>query len=260
MSSREPGAHRESGWALVVRWRGIALAAVAIVVTLWLAATGQLILYIHPRYVVFTAIMGVIALALVVASFAVRHGHSHDDAPTRGQKVATIAGAVVTIVLAVAMIVVPPATLSSATAIQRDVGSASATGTGQTVAGVSSASAAAFAKFTVSDWSSLLRQTSDPAFYTGKPADVVGFVTSDSTDPANLFYLTRFVITCCAVDAQPIGVPVYLPDWKQKYPQNTWLRLTGSFVSDPSTKSSEQIALEPAKVAKIAKPKQPYLF
>lgn len=243
-----------------MRWRGLGLAAVAIVVTLWLAATGQLILYIHPRYVVFTAIMGVIALALLVASFAVRHGHSHDETPTRGQKIATVVGAAVSITLAVAMIVVPPATLSSATAIQRDVGAASAAGTSQTVAGVSSASAAAFAKFTVSDWSSLLRQTSDPAFYTGKPADVVGFVTSDSTDPANLFYLTRFVITCCAVDAQPIGVPVYLPDWKQKYPQNTWLKLTGTFVSDPSTKSSEQIALVPASARKTPKPKQPYLF
>ncbi len=243
-----------------MRWRGIALAAVAVVLTMWLAATGQLILYIHPRYVVFTAIMGGIALVMVVASFAVRHGHSHDETPTRAQKITTVAGAVVALVLAAAMIVVPPATLSSATAIQRDVGAASAGGTGQTVAGVSSASAAAFRKFTVSDWSSLLRQTSDPAFYAGKPAEVLGFVTTDRTDPANLFYLTRFVITCCAVDAQPIGVPVYLPGWEQKYPQNTWLSVRGDFASDPSTASSEQIALIPAKVAKTVGPKQPYLF
>jgi len=260
MSSPEPRKERELIWALVVRWRGIALAAVAVVVTLWLAVSGQLILYIHPRYVVFTSIMGAIALVFIVASFVVRHGHSHDEAPTRTQKVTTVVGAIVTLVLAVAMIVVPPATLSSATAIQRDVGSVSAVGTGQSVAGASSASAASFAKFSVSDWSALLRQSSDPAFYAGKPADVLGFVTSDSTDPENLFYVTRFVITCCAVDAQPIGVPVYLPEWKQTYPQNTWLRITGAFASDPSTASPEQIALIPAKVVKTGKPKQPYLF
>jgi putative membrane protein len=238
----------------------MALVAVAIVVTLWLAVTNQLILYIHPRYVVFTAIMAVIALALLTASLVVRHGHDHDEVPTRTQKVVTVVGAVLTLLLAAAMIIVPPATLSSATAIQRDINSPTIGAASQTVAGTSSASNATFAKFTVVDWSSLLRQTSDPAFYAGKPADITGFVTADSNDPANLFFVTRFVITCCAVDAQPVGVPVYLPDWKQKFSADKWLHITGGFAADPSTKSSEQIALVPSAVTVIAKPSQPYLF
>jgi putative membrane protein len=251
---------RDTVWARIVRWRGIALASVAVVVTLWLALTNQLILYINPRYVVFTAIMAVVALGLLVASFVVRHGHSHDDAPTRSQKVGTVVGAALTLLLAAAMIIVPPATLSSATAIQRDVNSPTVGASTQTVSGTSSASNATFAGFTVVDWTSLLRQTSDPSFYAGKPADVVGFVTSDSDDPANLFFVTRFVITCCAVDAQPVGVPVYLPNWKQKFAQDKWVKVTGGFAADPSTKSSERIALVPSKVAVIAKPSQPYLF
>jgi putative membrane protein len=205
--------------------------------------------------------MATLALLLLGASFVVRAAHSHDDDPPgRTQKVVTVVGGALTLVLALGMLVVPPATLSSATAIQRDVSSTTIGANTQTLSSASSASKATYAKFTVLDWSSLLRQTSDPGFYTGKPADVVGFVTPDSDDPANLFYLTRFVITCCAVDAQPTAVPVYLPGWKSKFTANDWLRVSGAFVSDPSTKSSAQIALVPSKVAAVAKPSQPYLF
>jgi putative membrane protein len=57
----------------VQRWRGVALMSVVVVATIWLAVSGQLILYIHPRYVVFTVIMAVVALVFVAAS-AERNG------------------------------------------------------------------------------------------------------------------------------------------------------------------------------------------
>lgn len=244
-----------------MRWRGVALIAVALVATIWLGVTGQLILYINPRYLVFTLIMAGIALVLLGASFVVRAAHAHeDDPPGRTQKVTTVVGGVLALGLAVGMIVVPPATLSSATALQRDVSAGSIGTDTQSLASAASASEATYEKFTVADWSSLLRQTSDPGFYAGKPATLLGFVTPDSDDPANLFYLTRFVITCCAVDAQPTAVPVYLPNWKAKYPANTWLQLSGGFVPDPSDKSATAIVLVPSKVAAVPRPTQPYLY
>jgi uncharacterized repeat protein (TIGR03943 family) len=249
---------RDRVWVALQHWRGLVLAAVALVVTLWLALTNQLILYINPRYIVFTVIMAALALVLVVASFA-RRPHSHDEPPTRMQKVLTVAAGVLTLAIASLMIVVPPATLSSATAIQRDINSPTVGGQNQT-APASSASAAAYARFTVLDWSSLLRQTTDASFYQGKTANVIGFVTPDTDDPSNVFFVSRFVITCCAVDAQPIGVPVYLPDWKQKYSPDSWVRVAGGFTADPSRKSSQQIALIPTRVAIVSKPSQPYLF
>ena len=42
---------------LLDRWQGVLLTLVVGVATLWLAATGQLVLYIHPRYDVFTVVM-----------------------------------------------------------------------------------------------------------------------------------------------------------------------------------------------------------
>jgi putative membrane protein len=251
----------DQAWAAILRWRGVALIAVALVVTLWLGVTGQLILYINPRYIVFTLVMAVLALGLLIASFIARAAHSHDDdAPSRVQKVTTIVGGTVAVVLAIGMVVVPPAVLSSATAIQRDVGASTVTVSDSNVSTKSSASNSAYAKFSVLDWSSLLRQSSDASFYAGKPANVIGFVTPDSDDPANLFYLTRFVITCCAVDAQPVAVPVYSPGWKSHFAANAWVSVQGGFVANPSTNSQAQIALVPSHMAVVAKPSQPYLF
>lgn len=187
--------------------------------------------------------------------------HSHEDAPpSRAQKATIIIGGAITLVLAVGMVVVPPATLSSATAIQRDVSASTVVSSSQAVSSSSSAADSTYANFSVLDWSTLLRQTSSPAFYAGKPAKVIGFVTPDADDPANLFYLTRFVITCCAVDAQPVAVPVYLPNWKSRFAADAWVSVAGGFAADPGTKSSAQITLVPTAVRVVPKPTQPYLF
>jgi len=245
----------------VQRWRGVALMSVVVVATIWLAATGQLILYIHPRYVVFTVIMAVVALVFVAASAFLREPHDHDDPPSRRQNVVSGAAAVLSLVIAVGIIVVPPATLSSATLEQRAINDGGFTSDqGQTVAAASSTSDAAFATFTVLDWSSLLRQTSELSFFSGKPVDVVGFVSADPDDPDNMFYVSRFMITCCAVDAQPVGVAVYAPDWSDDVAVDQWVRVTGGFATNPSSTSEQSIALIPDSVEVVEQPGEPYLY
>jgi uncharacterized repeat protein (TIGR03943 family) len=247
-------------WPNLQRWRGIVLVAAAIVATLWLAINNQLILYIHPRYIIFTVIMAVIALGLVVASFVLKAQHDHDEPLSRSQRIISGAAVVIAIAIAGAMIVIPPATLTSATVSQRDINSSGVGEEVQSVADAENASEGAFATFTVLDWASLLRQTSDTAFYADKPVDVTGFITEDADDPDNVFYVSRFVITCCAVDAQPVGVPVYMPGWRDEMALDDWVQLTGQFVANPSTSSAQQIALAPESVTPVGEPSEPYLF
>jgi len=245
----------------VQRWRGVALMSVVVVATIWLAVTGQLILYIHPRYVVFTVIMAVVALVFVAASAFLREPHDHDAPPTRRQNAVSGAAAVLSLVIAVGIIVVPPATLTSATLEQRAINDGGFTGDQtQSVAAVASTADEAFAKFTVLDWSSLLRQTSELSVFAGKPVDVVGFVSADPDDPENMFFVSRFVITCCAVDAQPVGVAVYAPDWADDYAADQWVRVTGGFDTNPSSASAQPIALVPDSVAVVEQPGEPYLY
>lgn len=269
-----------------------------LVATLWLAWSNQLVLYIHPRYIVFTVAMSVIALALIVASIVTKrpeghepaheHEHEHDSNPANFPPRATTAiartpsrprrrparalasdripallalgGFALSAVFALTLVVVPPATLTSATADQRDMNS---TGVGADVQSVDDAALAtdsAVSQFTVLDWASLLSQTSDARFYGGKTADVVGFITADTEDPENLFYVSRFIVTCCAVDAQPVGVPVYLPQWEDSFAADQWVRVTGEFSVNPSRLSTQAVALSDARVTVTEVPDEPYLF
>jgi putative membrane protein len=246
-------------WRSLRRWQGIVLCVAALVSTVWLAITGQLILYIHPRYVVFTVIMATLGL---VGSFvsAPDHDHDHDEPPRRAQRPLSIGATVLTLVVAAGLVIVPPATLTTATADQRVINSTQVSAGTKTVESAASAPAGAFAKFTVLDWSSLLRQTTDAGFYRDKTANVVGFITKDGGDPNNVFYVSRFVITCCAVDAQPVGVPVYLPHWQSGLKPDEWVRVIGTFDTNPSTTSQQSIALVPTSTTTVDQPSEPYLY
>lgn len=263
------------------------------VATVWLAVTGRLALYIHPRYDVFTTVMAGVAIALCVGAIAAAvhrarrrarvptaslplghdghaghdddgsaHDHGDDLGTTRIGRMLGVTAVVVSGALAVTMIALPPATLSSATAIQRDINSESSAFDLEADAAAfdaaTGASADAFAAFTVREWSGILRQTADPTFYAGKPVDIVGFITPHPDDP-ELFFVSRFVISCCAVDAQPYGVPVLLPSWDDELVTDDWVRVTGGFVSAPASHGAA-IVLDPVEVTIVDEPAQPYLF
>lgn len=281
-------------WSELTRLRGVLLVLVVSVLTVWLASTGQLALYIHPRYDLFTIAMASIAIVACVAALASAlmrrraeaaraardeherlrlpllaaehdHDHAHDAAAALDSRFARIAGVLAILVsasLAIAMIVLPPATLSSATAIQRDItsqsGSLDPEADAAAVAEAASAPDELFAGFTVRDWATLLRQTSDPAFYEGKPVDVIGFITAIPDEP-DAFYVSRFSITCCAVDAQPFGVPVLLPGWQNQFAADDWVHVTGEFTTS-GTLDVGTIVLEPSGVTGVDEPDQPYLF
>jgi uncharacterized repeat protein (TIGR03943 family) len=236
------------------RWKGVALAAVGVVATLWLAATGRLGLYIHPRYFVFTVIMAVVAVVFLVAAFAVPRARGHDHArpaSSARRRLGTAAGALIVVAAAVALLVLPPATLTSATASQRELNAAAAVGDSvpQLVGGDPST-------FTVKDWALLLRQNPDPADF-ADPIEVTGFVLP-SGDHEDVFYVARFTVTCCAVDAQPVGVPVHLPGWQDRFEADQWVAASGRLADDPAGGAS--VVLVPESVEETDQPEQPYVF
>jgi putative membrane protein len=67
-------------------------------------------------------------------------------------------------------------------------------------------------------------------------------------------------VTCCAVDAQPLGVPVYLPGWSSTFSSDDWVSVDGSFASNPSSTSLQPVAIVPDTVTPIEQPREPYLF
>ncbi len=249
-------------WRSVQRWRGLVIIGAMAAVTLWLAASGQLALYIHPRYNLFTVLMSIIAVVLVVGALVGRRHHDDEDAPPppRRSRAVALTAAGIAGVFTVGMVVVPPATLSTATAEQREINSTAASDAAAFEA-ATTADAEQVARFTVREWATILRQTSDLAFFADKPVtELVGFVTPDAVDPENVFYVSRFSVTCCAVDAQPLGVPVYLPGWSSELAADQWVSIDGSFGSNPSSDSDQPVVILPDAVTPIEQPREPYLF
>jgi uncharacterized repeat protein (TIGR03943 family) len=269
---------------LLARWKGVVLSLIGVVSTLWLAATGRLGLYIHPRYFEFSVILAAVAAVLLICAFAIvpgaeeedghdgHDGHGHADAghdddhaedhlhehdPRRRWRagLAALGSLAVIACAAVALLVVPPAALTASTATQREVNTSAvdASVTAQAPTGDT-------ASFTVRDWATLLRQGASEQFLAGRTATVSGFVTPDASDPENVFYVARFIVTCCAVDAQPVGVPIHQPGWADTYAEGEWLEVTGGFGANPSVTSAEAVVLEPDVVTPIDEPAMPYVY
>ena len=163
----------------------------------------------------------------------------------------SLVGAVVVIA-----VVLPPTTLSSYTAENRSFGTV-ATSPAADAIDIDSTTAG-FENLTVRDWASLLIQTQDPTFFRGKPFSALGTVT-ESGNP-DVFLLTRFVVTCCAVDAQPVNVPVYFPGWQDEFALDTWVTVDGGFQVLPGLEVPGNLAVVSSEIVLEEVPREPYLF
>lgn len=248
---------------LAERWCGIGLSLVVVVATVWLGATGQLGLYIHPRYFGFTMVMAVLGLVFVLASFVVpapaAPGPAAPTSPRRRALSLTGSGVLLSIAI-LAVLAVPPATLTSATATQREINSGGLDSTDAAEQAATLVGTGDYERLSVKEWVSLLAQSEDPALFADKTASLTGFVLPDADDPDNVFYVARFVVTCCAVDAQPIGVPVYLPGWANTYRTDQWVEVDGAFIPNPSAAAAATLAVEPTAIRPVEQPSDPYVY
>ena len=249
---------------LTGRWTGITLSLLTVIGTLWLAGTGNLDLYVHPRYSAFTVGMGIIGgltslatLLLLPRSEGDEHDHAVDDIPVPAHRraITAIGRVLVVSVAAVVLLAFPPTTLTAALASNRELNSAAATNTSATSVELAGSDGSAFS---VKDWAGLLRQGLPVDYFSGMTADVTGFVLDTGED--DLFYLTRFHITHCALDAQPVGIPVSWPGWKQELQADGWLSLTGAFRSNPSASADAPVVLEPTTSEAVDQPDDPYVY
>jgi uncharacterized repeat protein (TIGR03943 family) len=262
------------------RWLGAGLAAVLAVVTLGLALTGRLALYINPDQTWFAVTMAVLTLVGAVASFALPlgaesdhghdhgsthpHPHEHDPAgESRARarraeaprapvgRLVTATGGVLATAVATAALVLPPASLSVDLAMARD------TGTAPLFAGADEVllAAADTSRFGVGDWASVFSSATSPDAYEGTEVTLTGFVTPDEGDD-ELLRLGRLVITHCVIDAQPASVPVLSPDWQDAVEVGGWIEVDGVVTTD----ASGALVIEPRDIASVPAPEDPYEY
>jgi len=110
------------------------------------------------------------------------------------------------------------------------------------------------------DWLRAFNTGKDVNALVGERANVIGFVYRDDKNfpGQNTFMVGRFVITCCAADAFPIGIPV---DWDDaaQLTDDTWVQVQG--VVESIELNNVNIPLIRADSVEIlSTPDQPYLF
>ena len=72
--------------------------------------------------------------------------------------------------------------------------------------------------------------------------------------------LARFVLTCCAADAYPVGLPVQLSaSSRQQYPPDTWLEVEGQMITQTFSQK-RQLTIKADTLKEIPQPKNPYSY
>lgn len=262
-----------SRWsAIATRWLGVGLAAVISVVTLGLAITGQLTLYISPESIWFACAGAVVVLVGAIWTSALPlgtesdHGHDHEVPPpsvadtstgsvveasgTRRRTltaVGTVSAGVVATGVVVASLVLPPASLSVELAMSRT----DAAGTLFAGADTPELGIADTTTFGIGEWSSVFATASRPEAYDGSAVTLVGFVTPGESDAVNL---TRMIITHCVIDAQPAAVPVTMD--AAEYGTGEWVEVTGTVKAD----ADGSLRVIPESVVEIDEPGDPYEY
>jgi putative membrane protein len=230
--------------------------------------TGQLRLLIHPNYfslVILTGIILVILGLVRLAQFLAVKPSNRDNLQHITLFPPGWASSLL-IVTAILGLIIPPQILTSEAAIQRGMTESLP---------VTRSQPQAFRTTTkpeersLIDWVRTLNAYPEPDAYNGQRAKVKGFVVHLPQLPDNYLMISRFVITCCAVDAYPVGIPVRLPQSRSNYPPDTWLEIEGEMATEvlalnrqtlTETSGERQLVLVADNIEIIPTPADPYAY
>jgi uncharacterized repeat protein (TIGR03943 family) len=112
---------------------------------------------------------------------------------------------------------------------------------------------------TIIDWIRTLNVYPEPDAYADQPVKVSGFVIHMPDWPSDHFMIARFVLTCCAADAYPVGLPVALPAGEPLPAADTWLEVTGSMQTG-TLSGKRQLVIGSPNVVEIPEPRNPYEY
>jgi putative membrane protein len=233
------------------------------------ALTGELALLIHPNFFALSAGAGVLLFLLGLGKLIqmfqpqVSGGESVQHMTLLPKNV----GSSLLIVVAIAGFIFPPTILASQTAIQRGLTEELPLTRSQPESFRANTSPE---ERTLLDWIRLLNVYPEPDAYAGDPVQIQGFVTHLPQLPDNYMMVSRFVLTCCAVDAYPVGLPVRLEGTRDDFPPDSWVEVSGEMATeilelnleDPSNAPlpQRQLVIHADAVEPIPTPRNPYEY
>jgi uncharacterized repeat protein (TIGR03943 family) len=234
----------------------------------WL--TGKLNLLIHPNYfwLVIAGGLGLLIVGglkgweLLRRRYAIRSSPQHITLFPPGFSSTLLLAA------AILGLLITPRVFASQTAIQRGVTDFLGATRSQPQAFRSSVRPE---ERSLLDWVRTLNVYPEPDAYAGQKVNLQGFVIHSPELPQEYLLLSRFVITCCAADAYPVGLPVklngnkaaessdrFLPAQnRQIYLPDTWLEVEGKMITE-NLGGKRQLTIQASSLKQIPEPKNPY--
>ncbi|MGA9379651.1 MAG: TIGR03943 family protein [Phormidium sp.] len=110
---------------------------------------------------------------------------------------------------------------------------------------------------TLIDWVRTLNVYPEPDAYSGQKVKVAGFVIHSPQLPDNYLLISRFIITCCAADAYPVGLPVKLTSSRSTFAPDAWLNIEGEMITE-TLSGKRQLVINANSLTPIPEPKNPY--
>jgi len=223
--------------------------------------TGKLYLLLHPDYMglaylalVLLLLLGLLRLAQVWR--AVRQGQPAPRSQEHSPLLPRQLSSGVLIAVATFGLIYSPRPFTSETAFQRGIADV----LGQTRSRPQRLVLSRQPQDrTIVDWVRTLNVYPEPDAYTGQKVKVIGFVTPMPDWPQNIFMISRFVLTCCAADAYPVGLPVQLPASAPAPGADTWLEVSGTMTT-ASLGGKRQLVVGSAILTPIPIPRNPYEY
>jgi len=110
----------------------------------------------------------------------------------------------------------------------------------------------------VLDWVKLFYFEKDLNPYIGQQASVVGFVYLDDRLPEGQFFVSRFIISCCAADGYAVGMIVNAPN-TTSLKKDSWVKVSGPVEAVPFDNGISPL-IRAEVVESVSQPDQPYLY
>jgi len=253
-------AKRKINFRRLLSWLDVLTLLAWGVLMLKLWTTGQLRLLIHPNYTALVIAAGIVLLCVAgVKSWGLLQQVRRQQLSQPVQHITLFPPGWSTGLLlaaAIAGLLIPPKVLASDTALQRGIAASLPRTQTQTQ---SFRATVAPEDRSIVDWVRTLNAYPEPDAYTGEKVAVTGFVANNPALSEDYLLICRFIITCCAVDAYPVGLPVKLSGEGKGYPNDTWLKVEGKMATE-TIEGKRQLVIVPESLEKIPVPKDPYSF
>lgn len=220
-----------------------------------LFAKNKLSYYIHPDYIWMTLASAAVLLTVLVFVIISIGFREKKTALSSGLLKHPLRLLLIFIPLVLFLLVEPKALSSQAFASRTS-------GLGNELALSRSNQAPAFVinteKRELVDWVRLFAQNENPEDFISLKGKVSGFVLKSEDLPDGYFTIARYVISCCAADARPVGILVKYDSAKFEVKPDQWVEVKGSFEVD-QVGGEQKPVLNLEEIKPIEVPDNPYI-